>query len=945
MADKMQLTIKQKLISLIIVINIVISGLLAWSVHNVTYQQYLKSFLQYKLNFARSVAQMIDGDQHKKFNATKWRNDQEYKKLSQKLSKVKTEEKYITYLYTLAIDSAKNQFYYVLDADVAENNIVWLEARDFMIEVHIDETKIWFVDQNKEIGTSITNKINGKEVTFTTKKTETGGIIKIGEFKLAEIISQNPLKVKVSDGVLDTSCRFLESRISEESRSDKGVFSLSFKNEPVSDPGTPMLDNPITEAHLHTIFKSGKAYVDSASLSNNYGSYISAYGIIKDGNGNKIGLLCADIMDDEIKKFKSSITRTAFLFTFISAILTFLSLFFILNHLVIKRIKKLDQGIKELSLEKFETRIEINSSDEFGHLAKGLNQMALNLHTFYSQLKDEIAISKSLHDNIFIPFFKTDCLGTITFINSGALRYTTLTESEIIGKVKATRILTEEDIVNKALAGQHFINYETEITDKAGYLVPVIFNTGSILNSHGVNMGTFFMFTDLREVRHLKIINEQLILSNETIKTQMETILHQKKELELVNRELEDLSVAASETTNAIAIFNLDGNYEWVNRAFKELYGFDPKVRDGLLWFNLENPAFNATIEKAIENFKLSKAPLIHLHSVSSSLGADLWIQRTITPLFDKENNLNKIIAVDTDISKLKFAEAQILLQNREIKNQKQELLIKNTKIVNSINCALSLQSATLPNENEMDEWFNGHFVFYKPRDIVSGDFYFYAKQEDYIYIAAADCTGHGVPGAFLSILGITLLTEIIQNQSINPCSSAGNSCKLCTGHNYCPARILNELREKFKKALNQTKQSADNLDGMDMALCILDTKKYQLQFAGADQSIFVVRNQQIIEYPGDIMPVGVFFIEHAFSRTIIDLQKSDQVYLFSDGFYSQFGGEKGRKFQARNFRDLLLTISSKPMYEQKALLQATYDEWRGEYSQVDDILVMGFKV
>jgi len=258
----------------------------------------------------------------------------------------------------------------------------------------------------------------------------------------------------------------------------------------------------------------------------------------------------------------------------------------------------------------------------------------------------------------------------------------------------------------------------------------------------------------------------------------------------------------------------------------------------------------------------------------------------------------------------------------RDIKQQENELL-------ESIEYASLIQAALLPPSDLIRKIFGSHFVLYLPRDIVSGDFYWVAKKDNLVYFAAGDCTGHGVPGALMSILGITFLNEILAQR---PTVYAN--------------RVLNLLREMVMKALHQTGSRNESDDGMDISLCILDTRNRVVHFSGANQPMYYIRQKKLFEVRGDRMPIGINgFGEEPFTEHVVELKKGDLVYLFSDGFADQFGGAQGKKLKYGGFKETLLSIHEKPLEDQHEMLMDAYMKWKGPHDQVDDILVMGIKI
>ncbi len=250
-------------------------------------------------------------------------------------------------------------------------------------------------------------------------------------------------------------------------------------------------------------------------------------------------------------------------------------------------------------------------------------------------------------------------------------------------------------------------------------------------------------------------------------------------------------------------------------------------------------------------------------------------------------------------------------------------------EIMESMRYAGLIQRALLPSDHQLKKLLDQYFILFMPKSIVSGDFYWITQKDRQTYIVVADCTGHGVPGALMSILGISFLNEIIKN-----------------GTSTTAGRILNKLREKVMEALNQTGNFNESKDGMDISLCIFNYDKSRMQFAGANNPVYIIRDNVIQETIPDKMPVGINAIhEEPFSSHEIDIFRNDVIYMFSDGFADQFGGPESRKFKYGPFRQLLLDIYKKDMDDQQLILRQTIEDWMGQNEQVDDILVMGFKI
>ncbi len=270
-----------------------------------------------------------------------------------------------------------------------------------------------------------------------------------------------------------------------------------------------------------------------------------------------------------------------------------------------------------------------------------------------------------------------------------------------------------------------------------------------------------------------------------------------------------------------------------------------------------------------------------------------------------------------------------IRLRTAEIRLQKDKIEAINRDIMDSIQYAQRIQAALLPPGDYIDSCFPERFILYLPRNVVSGDFYWIASINGKVVAVTADCTGHGVPGAMMSMLGMAYLNEII-----------GKASDLNSD------RILNQLRSEIVKSLRQKGQEGESQDGMDMALFILDTQNLKLEYSGANMALHLIRNSEIQTMHPDRMPIGISsYLSVPFTRQVIDVRKGDILYTFSDGFQDQFGGPDNKKFMIKKLRALLTDIHSKSLSEQKDILHKTLTDWMGNNFQVDDILVMGIKV
>ncbi len=277
-----------------------------------------------------------------------------------------------------------------------------------------------------------------------------------------------------------------------------------------------------------------------------------------------------------------------------------------------------------------------------------------------------------------------------------------------------------------------------------------------------------------------------------------------------------------------------------------------------------------------------------------------------------------------------------LIRQNATRKKANHELERKNIliteqkkEITDSIQYASRIQNAILPPDEIIDRFLPESFIIYRPRDIVSGDFYWLTENNGRVIVMIADCTGHGVPGAFMSMLGVAFLNEIV---SKNPEISA--------------SEVLNQLREQVIHSLHQTGREGESQDGMDVAMFIIDKNKNEVEYAGANNPLFIYRKGSFIELKADKMPIGIHTrAGMPFTNRKEKLEKNDMIYAFTDGFPDQFGGPQGKKFMIKNFKRVLENIHEKPMTEQKAFLEKTLDNWMIKANQIDDILIMGVRI
>jgi len=353
--------------------------------------------------------------------------------------------------------------------------------------------------------------------------------------------------------------------------------------------------------------------------------------------------------------------------------------------------------------------------------------------------------------------------------------------------------------------------------------------------------------------------------------------------------------------------------------------------------------------EKAIQEEKIQKQRVIIISIIVILVLVSLQAYNFFRRYRNKTKLSNLLKRKNTQINiqkeEIKSQRDEIEAQRDNILNQKSELEKVHKKQTLSINYAKNIQSAVLPSKKVIKHLLPEHFVFYKPQAIVSGDFYWISQIDDKIILAAADCTGHGVPGGFMSMLGIAFLNEIVNKDRITNV-----------------AEILNQMRTLVINSLHQQATIGERKDGMDISICCIDFKNKKLEVAGAMNPIYLVReiskNQSNLSYPSismrnkllyeikvDVMPVSIYDYMESFSSSSVDIEEGDMIYMATDGFADQFGGENKRKYYKKNLKNLLLEIADKNINFQKLTIEDTFSQWKGSEIQIDDVLILGFRV
>lgn len=307
------------------------------------------------------------------------------------------------------------------------------------------------------------------------------------------------------------------------------------------------------------------------------------------------------------------------------------------------------------------------------------------------------------------------------------------------------------------------------------------------------------------------------------------------------------------------------------------------------------------------------------------------------TPLSKDDSLGHALLKMRDDLAENeRILEQKVIERTEEVVRQKSEIETKNVEleilykqVTDSIHYAKRIQDAILPTNSRVTKLLPDSFILFKPKDIVSGDFYWIEQKNNLVYFAAVDCTGHGVPGAFMSLVGYNILRDILKNSPAEK-----------------PAEILDRLRDGVMNTLRADESGKQAKDGMDMTLCAINYETMELQYAAAFNPLYIVRNGELMQHQANKFPIGSYIGEkNNFDNHTIQLLKGDQIFIFSDGYADQFGGPTGKKFMVGNFRKLLVSIANLDSQSQKEELNKTLVVWQGEQEQVDDVLVIGVKV
>ncbi|HWY97455.1 MAG TPA: SpoIIE family protein phosphatase [Bacteroidia bacterium] len=375
---------------------------------------------------------------------------------------------------------------------------------------------------------------------------------------------------------------------------------------------------------------------------------------------------------------------------------------------------------------------------------------------------------------------------------------------------------------------------------------------------------------------------------------------------------------------NLVVVVDSGGKVTYVGPSAERMLGFKTGELLGDKWwartcYNIADPAQRKTevnhLLKQVANGKAIVAPVEH--RINTASGDSRWFLWNLSAGPD-----GSLVKIGYDITERKQKEQEILVKNKELSN-------RNREIFESLEYARNIQQAILPSAEKLKGGFAEVFKFYQPKDVVSGDFYWAHIDGDVSYAAVVDCTGHGVPGALMTIMANGLLKDIVIKRKITE-----------------PKDVLSALDDELQQMINGHGNTVKANDGMDMAFIKYDKTTGLITYAGAFRPIVVVSDGVITEYRGSRYPIGFYHdvVKH-YEQVSVAVKPCDLVYIFSDGYADQFGGEEGKKFNKKNFKELLLSVNDMELEVQRSFLEYSLLNWRQKEPQTDDVLVVGFKV
>lgn len=479
------------------------------------------------------------------------------------------------------------------------------------------------------------------------------------------------------------------------------------------------------------------------------------------------------------------------------------------------------------------------------------------------------------------------------------------------------------------------INYNTKDLNKSLYYYNRFMNIATFTNDSGdicsANIGIANIYKQQKEYnKSIKYLNNSLLFKDD----ERNSISYSS--LADVYKEKGKYKLAEINYNKSLSISKEIQYTELTANTYKKLYQLDSCTHNYIKY--MEHHNLYTIYRDSLYNIENEKK------MVSTELNYNFDKQKSEIKF--KQDELNKINELKSNRQNVIITSIVIVLilliilstfiyksylnknkSNKLIKHQKELVEEKQKEIVDNITYAKRIQSSIIPTVDYISKYAKNNFVMYNPKDIVSGDFYWATELNNVFYIATADCTGHGVSGSMMSMLCISALNETVNHRNI---TNTGD--------------ILNDVRKEIIKSLNPIGNEGVN-DGMDCVLCAFDFTNKTLQYSASNNSFYIIRNNEIIVCKADKMPIGLGIKMDSFNTNVIQLQTNDVVYMFTDGYADQFGGGNNKKFKYKQLEQLLLSINSLGMAEQKSILNETFNSWKGNVEQTDDVLLIGVKI
>ncbi len=439
------------------------------------------------------------------------------------------------------------------------------------------------------------------------------------------------------------------------------------------------------------------------------------------------------------------------------------------------------------------------------------------------------------------------------------------------------------------------------------------------------NIATYLEFS-IVNINYIKKNNyhkKQIEERNYKLQQTYNNLKESQKELQALNSELQRLSLAVRSTDNSVMIIDENQDISWVNNGFTKVYGYtlEEYIREGAYYKTaIKNPNSIVYYDKVFRDGKSVTFTLLHYNK----WGKELWIQSTLTPILNDNGEVNQVVVVDTDISVVKKAEIEIMKQRNEI-------IQKNKEVTKSIEYASVIQNALMTSKSSLSLAFKNSFIVIIPKAIVSGDFFWMGRKFGRKYLAVCDCAGHGVPGAFVSLLGKMFLDEILQSAKVED----------------TPGKLIRQLNDKLHESVSNLSSKVGGIDGMDLSFVIINSTNTILKYAGAYRPLYIVRDQFLTKLLPDRCSVGNIppDSDFVFETHTFNLKVGDFLLMCSDGYADQFGYENGKKLGRNNFQKLILEGSTLSTDQMSEFFIAKHQEWKGTLEQVDDISMVGIVI